>query len=287
MKGAFVTNRYYSDSGTEYVYSSLKRAFGSRVNLEKVSPTLVYDRQISLYNFDYDFAIFWSKDLHLAAAIQKTGIRVFNPPKTIDICDDKQKTYLAISEIDIPKTISSPQMYDVCDDFDHEFLKTVVQLGFPMIIKQNIGSQGRQVYLAKNKNELQEIYQKLRHIPHHYQELIGKFGSDIRIYTVGGKVVGVCKRLGTDYRSNLAAGGQMELINPSKDYLDAAISISKQLNLDFGAVDFLVADRPIFLEVNSNAYFTGIEALGVDIAGQIASYIISEMKNSLGQDINA
>lgn len=282
MKGAFVVNRYYSDKGTEYVYSSLQRAFLSYdVGLDKVCPDYIYDKKVRLYNFEYDFAIFWNKDIYLAEAIQKAGIRVFNSPKTIAICDDKQKSYMAISGIDIPKTISAPQMYDVNDSYDQKFLEFLQEeLKFPIIIKHNIGSQGRQVYLANNKNELQEIYHKLRHIPHHYQETIGEIGCDIRIYTVGGKVVGCCKRFGTDYRSNLAAGGQMKLFYPTQDYLDAAISISQQLNLDFGAVDFLIADRPVFLEVNSNAYFIGIESLGVDIAGAIANYIYKEVQNS-------
>ncbi|MCL2676212.1 MAG: hypothetical protein FWE84_06530 [Firmicutes bacterium] len=316
MKGAFITNRYYSDGGLEYTYNSLARAFGKRAHLKRVCPLWSYDKGVQLdFNSDligtypaalprgasakadagpglcpgidtghFDFALFWDKDYFLASAFKKRGIRVFNEPEVLAVCDDKQKTYAALTGIEIPKTISAPLMYDVNAEEDKEFLGFVAkELGFPVIVKENTGSQGRQVNKADDMNALREIYLKLRRIPHHYQAMTGIFGQDLRVYVVGGEAVAACKRYGTDFRSNLGAGGRMELVNLPKEYRDVAESVARQLKLDYGSVDFLIADKPIFLEANSNAYFMGIEGLGVRIAEPLAEYVLREMTRIEGR----
>jgi glutathione synthase/RimK-type ligase-like ATP-grasp enzyme len=76
----------------------------------------------------------------------------------------------------------------------------------------------------------------------------------------------------------------MQLFDVGAEYKQTAEAISRQLKLDYGAVDFLIADKPVFLECNSNAYFTGIERLGADIAGPIAAYVLQQLS---GGDKNA
>jgi len=270
----------------EYCFNALKAAFDKRgVNLEKSSNQ--YFKQIGkTITFSLpglaDFIIFWDKDIVAAKAMEQTGFRVFNNAYALDTTDDKLKTYVALCQekINIPPTLAAPLMYDVNSVVDTDFLDNAEsELGYPMIVKQNTGSQGRQVYKACNREELDKLYLQLRHIPHHYQKMMGEEGADLRIYVVGGKAVAACIRRGTDFKSNLAGGGQISLCGMPATHKREAEKISRILKLDFGAIDFLLTKHsdPLFLEANSNAYFRGIESLGVDIAGKIAEHVIQSI----------
>jgi len=281
MKGIIIKNRYYSDAGQKYVLDRLTEEFSTR-GVEIVlqnSGLLSYDE-----NGDYvlpyesaDFVLFFDKDIALSRALEKK-YRVFNSTYTLVACDDKEKTYAEIEGlgIKIPRTIMSPLMYQSNNNVDNEFENYVCkELGFPMIIKENIGSLGMQVYIANNSAEVNSIRDKLKHIPHMYQKYEGNYGKDIRTYIVGGKVIAACRRYNTgSYVSNMSAGGKMELIEINQEFIDIAQIIANKLKMDYGSVDFVDSKTPIFLEANSNAYFRAIEKLGVNIAAPIAEYII-------------
>ena len=44
----------------------------------------------------YDFILFWDKDILLAKHLENLGLKVFNSSKAIELCDDKAKTALAL-----------------------------------------------------------------------------------------------------------------------------------------------------------------------------------------------
>jgi len=287
VRGIFVANNYYSDEGMEYCYNALKTAFQKRgVTLDKRSTYLIYaGKGIYPYLLDRtEFIIFWDKDITISRGLEKWGNRVFNNSYALQATDDKLITYNLIwnQNINIPYTIAAPLMYDVNVVFDKDFIDEVERsLGYPLIVKHNIGSQGRQVFKVLNREELEKIYLELRHIPHHYQKMMGEYGTDLRVYVVGGKAVASCIRKGTDFKSNLATGGQISLCDLSIAHKRIAEKIAKVIKLDYGSIDFLINNHsdPLFLEANSNSYFKGIEGLGVDIAGKIADHIMSVINN--------
>ncbi len=280
MKGIIVKNRYYSDSGQRYVTDRLKEELKKlSVDVTDYEGILSYGEHgnYQLPDVDADFVIFFDKDAALSRALEKK-YRVFNRTFTLIACDDKEKTYAEIEGmgIRIPPTVIAPLMFETSDANDVEFQKSVIQrLGFPMIVKENVGSLGMQVHLASNEAELTEIRTRFKHTPHMYQRYEGKFGSDIRTYVVGGKVVAACKRQNTaSFKSNISMGGDMELISPDERFINAAERIATRLKMDYGSVDFADASEPIFLEANSNAYFRAIEKLGVNIAAHFAAHIV-------------
>ncbi|MCL2555580.1 MAG: RimK family alpha-L-glutamate ligase [Firmicutes bacterium] len=285
MKGIFVCNNYYFDEGMEHCYNSLKVAFEKHgVKLDKKSTFLIHNKKTVEFHLLglADFIIFWDKDMAVLRGLERYGFKVFNSSYAIQVADDKLLTYSAIADknINIPYTIAAPIMYDVNLIVDNKFLDEVEKnLDYPLIVKQNIGSQGRQVYKAANRQELEKIYLYLRHIPHHYQKMMGEEGADFRVYVVGGKAIASCIRKGTDFKSNLFGGGQISLCDLPLAYKRKAEKISKILKLDFGSIDFLINNHsdPLFLEANSNSYFKGIEGLGVNIAGKIAEHILNKL----------
>lgn len=231
----------------------------------------------------YDFAMYLDKDRYVIDMLERSGLRTFNKMEAISKCDDKMLTHICLSNagIKMPTTISSTLCYH--DDGNRDYLKYVEKtLGFPMIVKENYGSLGKQVYLVNNSAELRQVEDKLIHVPHLFQEYIASSrGVDFRVIVIGHKVVAYMKRENKNsYLSNLATGGKASVVNLGQDYLDVAVKASEILDLDYCGVDLLTGPNgePILSEVNSNAFFEGIEkTTGVNVAGSYAKYVVDKI----------
>ena len=183
----------------------------------------------------------------------------------------------------MPKTYVAPMTFDK-EYKDYTFLLQVEgNLGYPMIIKENKGSFGEQVYMVNNYYEAVE---KIKSIGHHefiMQEYIeSSKGKDIRIHVVGGKVVTAMERVNeNDFRANITNGGVMKPYNPTKEQMDMAIEVCGKLKLDFAGVDIMFGKtgEPILCEVNSNAHFRNIyDCTGVNVADEIMKLIENDLK---------
>ena len=238
---------------------------------------------------DVDFAVYFDKDKYFSRALESVGIRVFNPSRAIKDCDDKGETYLALtnSGVKMPKTIFAPLCYKKEFKEDEKANEKIGKsLGFPLIVKESFGSMGNGVHVAKNQNELNELIEKVKLRPHLYQEYLGaKKGTDVRLIVVGGKVIASMERSNpNDFRSNLATGGTGRKIEPSEAFKETAEKCARTLNLDYCGVDLLYGNdgEPVVCEVNSNAFFTGIESVTkINVAGEYAKHVIKviESKN--------
>ena len=285
MKGLIITNGYAIAEGIKHQVSRLLEEFSKRgveVEVKRNNELHAYikDGNISASLPKYDFVMYLDKDRYVADMLERSGYRLFNSTEAIVRCDDKMLTHITLSNagIKMPTTISSTLCYH--DDGNRDYLKDVeMKLGFPLIVKENYGSLGRQVYLAENSAELRQIEDKLIHIPHIFQEFISSSkGKDYRLIVIGQKVVAYMKRENShSYLSNLATGGTASVVELPQSYLDMAIKASKILKLDYCGVDILEGKNgePILSEVNSNAFYEGIEkTTGVNVAGSYVDYIL-------------
>ena len=109
MSGWIITNKYLSG----YKFDLIKNSFLKEANELKLQLEY-YDNvqaQMNLNNNIYpDFVIFFDKDIYLGKRIEMLNIKTFNNIKSIEICDDKAKTYLELNKHNIkqPYTIISP-----------------------------------------------------------------------------------------------------------------------------------------------------------------------------------
>ncbi len=229
----------------------------------------------------YDFVLYLDKDKYLGELLEKTGLRLFNSARSVAICDDKMLTYLALcgTGLRLAKTIPSPLCYTKTARVDEAFLQNVArELGFPLVVKKSYGSFGAGVRLVHGMPELIQAAQESLYEPHFYQEYIrSSKGRDVRVAVVGGKTVAAMERVAAEgeFRSNIELGGTGRKIDLPQDYAEAAERAAKALGLEYCGVDLLESsDGPILCEVNSNAFFEGLErTTGINVAAAYAKRI--------------
>lgn len=287
-KALIVINGYGLADGIKHQVKRLTEEFLKRnIETDILKNTEVYaylDKGNCRVNLGkYDFVLYLDKDRYMASLLEKAGYKLFNNIDSIIKCDDKMLTHICLADqgIKMPTTISSTLCYT--DNGNRDYLKIVENtLGFPMIVKENYGSLGKQVYLVNNGEELLKIENKLIHVPHLFQEFIASSkGKDFRIIVIGGKAVAYMKRENKNsYLSNLAQGGSSYSVELPKLYLEIAEKAAKILGLDYCGVDVLegLDGEPIISEVNSNAFYEGIEkTTGVNVAAAYVDYIIKKI----------
>jgi RimK family alpha-L-glutamate ligase len=223
------------------------------------------------------------KDKYLSRILEGAGMRLFNSAQAIEICDDKMTTYLSLqgAGVKIPETISAPLCYTSQSQPKANFLDEVESLGYPIVAKKSYGSFGAGVRLVKNRAELEQTESEWLYLPHFYQKFVGEKGRDIRVIVIGKKAVAGMRRVAEEgeFRSNIELGGHGEKIELSQEYIKVAERVAEHLNLDYCGVDLLEDETPIVCEVNSNAFFEGLESVtGVSIAKKYAEYIVREMQ---------
>ena len=290
QKGLIVVNTYEVFPSVEHMVSRLKEEFAELgivfdvLSSGELPLWVSEDGRIQHGDLPYDFAIYLDKDPYVASMLEDAGLRLFNKADAIRLCDDKMLTYLSLSDkgIKMPKTISGPLRYSKKDS--DVFLKRIeASLSFPIVVKENYGSLGRNVYLVQNKTELKELENRLSYSPRLYQELVASsFGVDNRIIVIGGRAIAWMKRKSDngDFRSNIALGGHGEGVNLPQNYIMMAENCAKILGLDYAGIDILNGPdgEPILCEVNSNAFIKGIEEVtGINVAKAYADYIWREV----------
>ena len=180
---------------------------------------------------------------------------------------------LAEHQLKMPTTYFS-------DDLEHAEDYINAKMGYPFILKITEGTQGVGVYLIKDVVTAKRFFEhysisKTRVI---LQEFVEESkGRDIRVFTVGEKVVAAMERvaLKDEFRSNIHRGGEGKLIDLTNEEKEMAVNAIKSLNLKIGGVDIIRSKRgPMILEVNSSPGLEGIEkTTKIDIASEIYNYI--------------
>lgn len=235
----------------------------------------------------YDFAVYLDKDKYLGKMLEKTGLRLFNSATAVETCDDKMTTYLALQNagVRLAESIPAPLCYTPNAKADERFLQTVAkELGFPLVMKSSYGSFGAGVQLVRDMTELIETEQKNLYRPHFYQAFIAESsGRDIRVIVIGGKAAAAMERVAMngEFRSNIELGGKGRKITLSPEYATLAERAAIALGLDYCGVDVLeTSDGGVICEVNSNAFFEGLEnTTGINVAKKYAEYIFEQVKN--------
>lgn len=293
-KGLILIYPGYQNEAKQYQYGRIIEEFtrlGISIDKLKVDE-VIFEIQNSKANLDvnnYDFCIQLVKDKYINKILEKDNIRCFNTYTAIENCDDKMMTYTILenNNIKMPSTISGIMNTGIekIDNFaSSKQLKDYVEknLGYPFIVKKSNSKGGRDIYRINNRNELEDICNKLNGSQYLFQQFIAdNSGKDIRVPVIGGNVVGSFMRINeNDFRSNITLGGTAIPYEISNDYKEVAEKVAKILNLDYCSVDFFVSNdkEPLICEVNPDPALKSIEKLlDKNVAKIFAEHIVDNV----------
>lgn len=290
MRGLLLYNGYSDIPPYEQQIRRLAEEFGKRdvqIDCRKNREFLLHieDSKVSM-DSRYDFCVFLDKDIYTSIMVEKLGIPTFNCPDSIAICDDKMLTYLALAGIgiDLPDTTPGPLFYDAGMPVDEQTLRTLEErYPYPMVVKQSYGSQGRNVYLVRDRTELLDKMTELRGSKYLIQRYVRtSVGEDLRVIVIGGRAIGgMIRRSENDFRSNAALGGKTHSADVSEKSRLIAEKVATFLKLDYCGIDLLKdarGDYSIVCEVNSNAFFSSFEeSTGINVAEKYVAHIIERV----------
>ena len=174
-------------------------------------------------NNKVDFVIYRGRNYLLLEELANKGIKTFNNDLTNKTANDKYLTYEFLKENSLP------------------YIETYLEAkSFPCIMKSVSGHGGQEVFLVKDLEQVNQIKSEHLNFQFIYQDFLENDG-DVRIYVLNKKViVSIRRKSQKDYRNNYSLGGEVELYEPSKDMVDAAVKIATLLEADFIGVDFLL-----------------------------------------------
>ncbi|KAM9299036.1 N-acetylaspartylglutamate synthase A [Gastrophryne carolinensis] len=233
-------------------------------------------------------------DISVLRHLEKLGCRLVNRPQAILNCINKFWTFqeLAGHGIPLPDTFS----YGGHDDFS-KMIVASEPLGYPVVVKNTRGHQGKAVFLAPDKHHLLDISHLVRHdAPYLFQKYVKEsHGKDVRVVIVGGQVIGSMLRCSTDGRmqSNCCLGGVGVTFPLSEKGKLLAMQVSSILGMDICGIDLLLNEDGSFVvcEANANVGFTEFDqACQMDLGGIIADYAISLLSGQPsieGSDLSA
>ncbi|MCB9201910.1 MAG: RimK family alpha-L-glutamate ligase [Flavobacteriales bacterium] len=212
---------------------------------------------------------------------ERLGVYCVNPSASIDTVKDKlfQMQILANSGFSIPKTILAKFPVD-----SHWVEK---QIKFPAIVKALSGSQGSGVFLCENQNMLEDLMKVIESANKDANFIIQEFisdsrGRDLRVYVIGGKVVGAMERSSSDesFKANFSRGGTVKPFKITEELEKKVLEITELFNLEIAGIDLLFDGTDFRIcEVNSSPGFKGLEKVNdVDVAVEILNYIKQKVK---------
>jgi lysine biosynthesis enzyme LysX len=215
-----------------------------------------------------------------SAAIESQGFRVINRSIPTLIAQDKgvSLSLLSLKGIPIPRTYVTLGLGSVVKAAEH--------LGYPVVYKPTQGSWGRLVTLVRDVEMLRSLYEhrEVMQDPRArvglVQEYIDKGDRDLRILVVGSRVVGAMFRIG-GFVTNYARGSEVVAAKLDPEVEDLAIRSCEILGLEIAGVDVFEKRSGGYVvnEVNPVPEFKGLAAAtGIDVAGIIAEYVISEAR---------
>lgn len=154
-------------------------------------------------------------------------------------------------------------------------------VGYPLVLKATDGSEGEQVALVADSDELSAEIVRIRatlgmaatvNSSVILQEVVhGGAGKDRHLFVVGGRVQAAMDRVPRpgEWRSNMSQGATPVAAEPSAEGVRIAEVAAAALGLDFGTVDLMEDDgRPVVIEANPFGDVLDVAMVcGVDLIG--------------------
>ena len=205
--------------------------------------------------------------------IENRGVRVVNSPRAIERSVDKfyTTTLLHDAGLLVPETV-------VCERVE-DAMAAVRSMG-DVVIKPIFGSLGHGMVRVSDPDVALRVVRALDQIRSvfYVQRAIDHGGRDLRVFVVGGRVLGTIERRAPagEWRTNVAIGGSATAVDISPEIEQVALRAAAAVGADYAGVDVLPArDGSLYvLEVNGIPGWQGLQqATGLDVAAAIVEHL--------------
>lgn len=208
--------------------------------------------------------------------LQYLGTYICNDANAVYAVKDKLYMHqlLARSKLSSPKTMLAK--YPISTNVVRR------EIGFPLVIKNVSGTQGQGIYLCKSENQFIDLMELIYTNNCNSNIILQEFiehshGKDLRVFVVGGKVIGCMRRSSQNsFKANYSKGGSVTHFNLTPEIEWLSTETAKLFNLDVAGIDLLFdKDELKICEANSSPGFMGLEQVtGNIIAEAIIDYIL-------------
>ena len=208
--------------------------------------------------------------------LEHLGVFCLNGADAVALAQDKlhQLQVLADHGFPVPKTllVKFPVDADMVEE----------TIGFPVVVKTLVGTQGSGVYLSEDKQGLDDLLQFVQANNPDARLVLQQFlsesrGRDVRILAVGTRIVSAMERIAeSGFKSNYSQGGTARPFawGPKNEF--SVAEVMRVLGMDMAGLDFLYDDEVGFriCEVNSSPGFEGLETTcDVDVPTAVFRYL--------------
>ncbi|MCA9036497.1 MAG: RimK family alpha-L-glutamate ligase [Planctomycetaceae bacterium] len=202
--------------------------------------------------------------MDVLAGLQSSGVRVVNPPKSLECAVDKYLTTQKLAETGLPVPATA-----VCEDSDAAMLM-FEQLGGDVVVKPLFGAEGRGIMRVSDPELALRCFRTLERLGAvlYLQQFLqpgagAQAVSDIRVLLLDGEVVGAMKRTARagDFRANVAQQGTAVPHAPSPREVELARRATEVTGCVFAGVDLMydAAGNAFVIEVNAVPGWRGLQ----------------------------
>jgi RimK family alpha-L-glutamate ligase len=210
--------------------------------------------------------------------IEKRGVPVMNSPRAIERSVDKFYTTALLQEAGLP----TPETV-VCEGAADAM--AAVQAMGDVIIKPIFGSMGHGMVRVSDPDVAFRIVRSLEQVRSvfYVQRAVNHGGRDVRVFVVGGRVLGAIERRTSDggWRTNVSRGGSARRLELPPEWEQLALRAAAAIGADYAGVDLLPSrEGTVFvLEVNGIPGWRGLQrATGLDVAGALVEHLVIRMR---------
>ena len=211
--------------------------------------------------------------LHL---LDESKIYVHNSGLTIEKTVDKIRTtgILEVNNIKSPET--TIWFAKNKENLNNNFCK-----GIKYLVKPIFGSQGKNIFLVNNLNELKkikaigEVFYLQKFIESQEKEF-----TDIRVLVSNHNVISSMERYSNHFITNVFQGAKYRQIILEEKIRDLCVKLSKIFKLGYGGIDLKITKNDVFvLEINSIPSWKAMQKISkINISEKLVKDFIKNVK---------
>jgi RimK family alpha-L-glutamate ligase len=211
--------------------------------------------------------------------IEQHGVPVINSARAIERCVDKFYTTALLEHggLPVPETVACERGADA--------IAAVRAMG-DAIVKPIFGSLGHGMVRVTSPDVALRVVEPLEQIGSvfYVQRTIDHGGRDVRVFVVGGRVLGAIERTAPagEWRTNVSRGGAVRALDLPAEWAALALRAAELVGADYAGVDLLPSrgGRVYLLEVNGIPGWKGLQqATGIDVAGAIVDHVVERVRS--------